>query len=222
MKRKFLLYLLLGMLTSCIAQKKNKEKHSNKEIMIPKIDKNFEIFDFYFFEKNKTTIDGLDMFKSESVYKTLDNGTFIEIIKSKNYSYSETPLNSFFMISKTYFLNGNIQSKGLAFNWSSFLKGLRYEFDESGNLIKETDYDKHYQFTFEEIVKFCENEKIPLQKGPILQNTGYHTVIRRNFNCENSWWQIEWLKKPNTIEIITLDGNTGKVLKRQEADYTNN
>ena len=202
-------------------KKKNEEK-SNKKIMIPKINENFEIFDFYFFEKNKITIGDLDMFKSESVYKTLDNGTFIEIIKSNNYCYSETPLNSFFMISKTYFLNGNIQSKALSFNWSGFLKGLRYEFDESGKLIKETDYDKPYKFTFEEIVKFCENEKIPLQKGPILQSTGYHTVIRRDFNANSSWWQIEWLKKPNVIEIITLDGNTGKVLKRQDTDYTNN
>jgi len=165
------------------------------------------------------------LYKIDQSYlsELLSNGNYVEIVEANSgLSYREFVKDSYFIITKGYFRNGNIKGKGLFFNNKTFQKGTWYEFDESGKLIKETDYDKPYKFTFEEIVKFCENEKIPLQKGPILQSTGYHTVIRRDFNAESSWWQIEWLKKPNVIEIITLDGNTGKVLKRQDTDYTNN
>nr|WP_294787505.1 hypothetical protein [uncultured Flavobacterium sp.] len=184
--------------------------------MIPKIDKNFEVFDSVKFNNSKKENPYvLREFFSDGTYIELDQGSYGK-------GYKLTPKNSLYQISKTYYKSGNIKVKGIGFNGDGFYVGTWYYFDESGKLIKETDYDKPYKFTFEEIVKFCENEKIPLQKGPILQSTGYHTVIRRDFNAESSWWQIEWLKKPNVIEIITLDGNTGKILKRQDTDYTNN
>ncbi|MET3025558.1 hypothetical protein ABXT06_02665 [Flavobacterium sp. UW10123] len=217
MRKIILLFLLTGILSNCTAQNttKSKEKKISKE-MIPTIDKNFEVFDSQKFNNSKKENPYvLREFLSDGNYLELDQGSYGK-------GYKLTPKNSFYQILKLYYKNGNIKIKGVGFNGNGFHVGTWYEFDESGNVIKETDYDKPYQFTFEEIVKFCENEKIPLQKGPILQSTGYHTVIRRNFNSEGSWWQIEWLKKPNTIEIITLDGNTGKVLKRQEAEYTNN
>ncbi len=207
----------MGILSTCIAQKTNKSKNNNlNKKMIPKIDKNFEVFDSVKFNNSKKENPYvLREFFSDGTYIELDQGSYGK-------GYKLTPKNSLYQISKTYYKSGNIKVKGIGFNGDGFYVGTWYYFDESGKLIKETDYDKPYKFTFEEIVKFCENEKIPLQKGPILQSTGYHTVIRRDFNAESSWWQIEWLKKPNVIEIITLDGNTGKILKRQDTDYTNN
>jgi len=215
MKKKILIYVLLGLLTSCIAQK-NKEKSIKKDIMIPKLDRNFEMFDLNRYNR-------LQALNPYLVKELMTNGNYLEMFKSDaGLGIYETLSNSYFQISKVYYKNGYIKAKGVEFNGYAFNMGIWYEFDESGKLIKETDYDKPYKFTFDDIVKFCENEKILLQKGPILQNTGYHTVIRRDHNAESSWWQIEWLKKPNVIEIIKLDGNTGKILKRQDTDYTNN
>jgi len=51
-------------------------------------------------------------------------------------------------------------------------------------------------------------------------------MIRRSeskFLIDNSAiWEIEWLKKPDVIEKITLDGITGKVLGIKEVPYINN
>ena len=103
-----------------------------------------------------------------------------------------------------------------------FQKGIWYEFDEQGNLIKEMDYDKPFKFTFEDIVKFCERENIPLTKGPIMQSTGFHTTIRRSVENNKAIWQIEWLKKPDIIEKILIDGVTGEVISKKDMKYINN
>ena len=66
-----------------------------------------------------------------------------------------------------FYKNNNIKMKGLFFNSlgsRGFQKGTWYEFDEQGKLIKEIDYDKFYKFTFEDILKFCEREKIKISK----------------------------------------------------------
>lgn len=214
MKKIIYLFLIAGFLNSCRAQIKTNS--NNKKKMIPIIDKKFEIF-------NREYYDRLYKINPNSLNELLSNGNYIEIVEANSgLAYREFVKDSYFIITKGYFKNGKIKGKGLVFNNKTFQKGIWYEFDESGQLIKEIDYDEPYKFTFENIIEFCKNEKIPLQKGPILQSTGYHTAIRRDFNTESSWWQIEWLKKPNVIEIITLDGKTGKVLKRQETEYSNN
>ncbi len=162
--------------------------------------------------------------KLESINKKTDSG-FIEIMKNKsNFSYKFTPDNSLFKIVKVYHLNRNIQSKGLTLNlpWTTFPKGTWYEFNENGKLIKEIDYDKPYKFTFEDILKFCEKEGIPLTKGPVLQSTGFHTTITRRIEKEKPIWEIEWKKKFNIVESIILDGTSGKIISRRESEFINN
>ena len=219
MKQKtfYLFLVVIFSLQSCHAQK-NKNTHIKKTEKMNAITKNFETFD-----NNKYK----ELEKVNHLYQSefLQDGTYIEMLKSNSGNvYRETPKESYFTITKGYYTNGNIHGKGLFFNlsWSGFQKGIWYEFDESGKLIKEIDYDKPYDFTFEDILKFCEREKIPLQKGPILQSTGYHTVIKRDYNAHNSWWIIERLKQSDIIEVITLDGDSGKILKRENREYINN
>ncbi|CAH0282444.1 hypothetical protein SRABI04_04094 [Chryseobacterium sp. Bi04] len=183
--------------------------------MLPLIDNHSEIFN-----ANKFP----DIDKLENVNKKTDSG-FIEIMKNKtNISYKFTPNNSLFKIVKVYYLNNIIQTKGITLNlpWSTFLKGTWYEFDEKGNLIKEVDYDKPYKFSFEDILKFCMKEGIPLTKGLVLQSTGFHTIITRRIENEKPIWEIEWLKKPSLVENIILDGISGKEISRKESKFTNN
>nr|WP_199158258.1 hypothetical protein [Pedobacter sp. ASV2] len=186
---------------------------------IPIIDKNFEIFDSVRYSR---------LFEKNPHYQSefLADGTYIEMtVANAGKNYLETTPNSYLMISKAYFNNGNIKSKGLAFNADAFQKGIWYEFNENGQLIKETDYDKYYKFTFEDILKFCEREHIEVKKGPILQSTGFHTAIRRGYSLlmDNvSWWEIDWLKKSDLIETIKLNGNTGVVVEKIERGYINN
>lgn len=179
--------------------------------MLPTVDNKFEKFDS-------------DKIESSDVLREfLPNGNYVEInIANSGKYYSETFKDSYYMISKSYYPNGNIKSKGIGFNGDGFQISTWYEFDEKGKLIKEIDYDKPYKFTFEDILKFCEKEGISLTKGPVLQSTGFHTTITRRIEKEKPIWEIEWKKKFNVVESIILDGTSGKVISRRESEFINN
>lgn len=209
MKNIFLIVFLL-LINSC--------KSQNSTIMIPTVDNKFEKFDEIIYKKNKTT-------QSSSVSINLPDGKYIEMINvNSGAAYYETAKDSYFTIVKDFYKNFNIKFKGVGINSNplGYKKGIWYEFDESGKLIKEIDYDKPFKFTFEDILKFCEKENITVEKGPILQSTGWHTTISRGLENNHPYWSIEWLKKPDVLEKITLDGITGKVVSRTERQYINN
>lgn len=204
---KYLFLLILLANISCNAQK--------NKLMIPEVDNKLEKFDSIKFS-NEADI------KFQILRKTEQDGSYIEMSQSKSMkSYVETPLNSYYRITKIYYTNGNIKSKGLSSNTGYFQKGIWYEFDEQGNLVKEVDYDKPFKFTFEDILKFCEKENIEIKKGPISQS-GWHNIISRKIETDKPIWKIERLKFSDLVEIITLDGITGKVIKRETEEYLNN
>lgn len=204
--KKYIFLLILVIVTSCNAQ--------NKSLMTPEIDNKFERFDSIRF--NLSTKENPNILRDFQ-----PNGNYIEMSVSKSGKYYlEYYKDSYFMISKSYHLNGNIKKKGIAFN-DFFSKGIWYEFDEEGKLIKEIDYDEPFKFTFEDVLKFCEKQNIKIEKGPISQN-GWHNLISREIENGKPVWKIEYLKKTNLIEIIKLDGITGKVLGAETYDYINN
>lgn len=206
--KKYFFLLILIINISCNAQKNS--------LMIPEIDNKFEQFDSIKFNLSvKESPDILRQFQP--------NGNYIEMtIANSGKYYLETFKDTYYMISKSYYPNGNIKKKGIGFNADAFQKGIWYEFDEEGKLIKEIDYDKPFKFTFEDILKFCEKENIKIDKGPILQSTGWHNKIFRNIENGLPIWKIEHLKKTNLVEIIKLDGITGKVLGTETYEYINN
>lgn len=209
--KKIIILVLLNAVFACHSQKIN-----NMNLVNSNTEKYHEILFNKITQQNDVVKRGF-----------LENNNYFEIyFNSKNIKITlETPQNIYFSIYKEYF-NNNLKLKGLRFNnnndRSPLKKGIWYEFDESGKLIKETNYDEPYKFNFEDILIFCDKEKIKIDKGPILQSTGYHTHIRRGIENGKSWWEIEWMKKSDTIETIKLDGITGKVLSRTTAGYTNN
>jgi len=210
--------MLLCSMQSCQAQKKRNINTKKENTMYPTVNKDFENFDNYRYENREDK-------KSSVLREFLQNGTYVELDGLGNRKqYWETPPNSYFKVCKYYYKDGKIKQKGLGFNGNAFAKGIWYEFDEQGKLIREIDYDKYYKFTFEDILKLCERENIEVKKGPILQSTGFHTSILRDYSPLNdqSTWTIEWLKKPYIIETIKLDGTTGRVLSRTDGKYINN
>ena len=201
--KKIIILTWLSVMLACQSQ--------NIKNMTPTVDNQFETFENKTFNNNKT-------FK-----EFLPNGNYIEIMRFiSGIQYTETYNDSYYKIIKIYYPKGNIKAKGINFNGTGFSSGIWYDFDENGKLIKETNYDEPYKFTFEDILQFCKKENIEVKKGPILQSTGYHTTIRRDVQNGKVWWEIRWLKTPDTIETIKLDGETGKVLSRTEQHYTNN
>lgn len=205
---KYLFLLILLVNISCNAQK--------NKLMIPEIDNKFEKFDSikysYLHTKNP-----------HNTNEVQSDGSYVEMIKLKESRYFYTPKDSYFTLVKLYHNNLNIKKKGVGINTGAFTfkLGIWYEFDEQGNLIKETDYDKPFKFTFEDILKFCEKENIEIKKGPISQS-GWHNIISRKIETDKPIWKIERLKRSDLVEIITLDGITGKVIKRETEEYLNN
>jgi antitoxin component YwqK of YwqJK toxin-antitoxin module len=201
---------------SCKAQENNIKKDT---MIYPIVTKDFETFD----ENHYIQLKQKDEFNTTEF---LPNGNYFEMgtFNKDGRQAIEHYNNSYFNVNKFYYKNNKIKLKGVIVNNGTALIGTWYEFDEKGNLIKEIDYDKNYKFTFEDILKFCERENIRVDKGPILQSTGFHTYIFREYlaTTNESTWTIEWLKSPDIIQTINLDGTIGKVLSRKDTHYENN
>jgi hypothetical protein len=217
MKAKILLLIILFGFVNCRAQ-----KNKNTTIMdTPIITKDFEIFDIARYNRLKPN-------ESKIASEITKDSSYVEMYKGeKDCYYIETAPNSYFSYQKVYYANGNIKQKGAYFNLSGnrgFTKGIWYEFDSSGKLSKENDYDKNFEFTFRNVLEFCKNENIKIETGPILPATGFHTMIRRMYikATNKATWIIERLKSSDKTEEIILDGNTGNVISRTDHNYTNN
>ena len=175
----------------------------------------FETFDLERFERIR-----LGPRRSEGV-ETLENGTVIFMRKRNSGSaFTKTPINSFFLLQKTFYPNGNIWAKGLAFVYRNFQKGLWHYFDEQGNLTESIDYDKPFKFTFEQVLEFAAKEGLVFMKTPI-DRTVFGPVmpeLRRGHNPETgeAWWDIRWFRgiPAGAIQYIRLCGKTGKEIFR--------
>jgi antitoxin component YwqK of YwqJK toxin-antitoxin module len=208
------------------AQKKTPINSKKTVLMIPLVNKEFEKFNFEKFNSRK------DKTPYSEFTETLKNGTIITMSETNaGKSYSEIASDSYFQISKGYYPNGNIKTKGLFFNGSGFQKGIWYEFDEKGKLISEIDYDKPYKFTFEDLLIFCKKENIVLKKGFINQSSFNTNIFKKKTSSNEIIWVIEW-QDPNLLthedttcskgtrtynvlfETLEIDGITGVLIKR--------
>jgi hypothetical protein len=178
---------------------------------IVNVTKDFEKFDFRI----------LNMDLGNYQTEILEDSTYIEYVIMKDKSQiTMTPKNSYFKLVKYFYPNGNIKEKGLVINSSNFKKGYWYYFSESGILIKEEDNDLGFTFTFENLLVYLNNEKIPLTKGFI--EGGLHTTIEKVTDSNGPKWIIEWYdwsSIPVMLEEIIIDGKNGALIKRRRYVY---
>ena len=181
----------------------------------PTVTDEFEVFDKALYQSMEKDVLG-------NVHKFLKDGTYFEILKGEDeIIYNYYPFNSYFCLYKEFYAsNGYIKQKGIAYV-RGFAKGCWYEFDEKGILVKTTDYDAPFTFSFEDILAYCKAYHIEVTKG--YQRIGFHNRIHRFVNDDGScYWVIKHLKRNDLIEAIYLDGKTGKELKREDIKYINN
>ncbi|WP_326981328.1 hypothetical protein VUJ46_13795 [Chryseobacterium sp. MYb264] len=199
--KKILIFLWLSLFIQCHTQNK----------VIPKTDSSFEKFNIENFNKN--AVRGMLEFKDNKISSFQD-------FQSPGYRERNYSLDSFFKINKFFFNNGNIEKKGALFNIGSQV-GIWYYFDEAGRLIKEENTDEGYAFTPEDIIKYCKKNNIELSKG-YHERDGYQTSVYKNELDGKKVWLISYLASLNKQEKevkLTLDGQTGKVIKREEFPY---
>lgn len=202
----YFLFLLIC-LNSCKAQHTVTTKN---DIMIPQIDNKFETFDIEVF--NKENIRGRQDKKTNEKYiiKTSSKAGYSNVIYYNDLTFS---------ITKNYYPNGNIEIKGISFNNGSEY-GIWYEFDKQGKLIKEVNTDEGFTYGWQKVIKYCEDNKIPLTKG--YQKGGSQTEIYKQDFENKRVWEITYLETidgfPYYIEII-LDGQTGELLNKKQTEF---
>ena len=129
--------------------------------------------------------------------------------------------NSSFKIRKFFYPNGNIKEKGLYIVSGGFNKGIWYYFNQDGKLTEITDYDKKFKYSWEEVEKFMEKNKIPMPLGNIYIH-GKTKIYRSETSIFNhssdlkknaSIWSIIYKgDEYNQYKEIILDADTGKIL----------
>ena len=200
-------------------------------IQYPIVSKEFETFDFAAYEKRPPANPDLGGYRNSHYVQRLFNGIVIEMEVAGEgvgggFYYEIYYPNALFHVFKHFYANGNIKEKGLY--GQNFEKGIWYEFDDTGKLIKETNYDLPFQFTFEDIVQYCKKNEIKLGKGfPGMGGGGKEwyerqliaRIYRKAFEGA-CYWEIQYKKEDltapqGTVEItVRLDGKTGKVLSK--------
>ncbi len=213
MKKLLFIFTILSF-TSCIAQKNLKME---QEIIIPQITKEFEEFNIEEFQaKNISKV--IEEINERYIVYTGD--TKKTKVKS-GYSKGIYLKDSYFSITKNFYPNGGIEIKGISFNNGSEF-GTWYEFNKEGKLINEINTDEGYDFGWLDVVKYCHKHDIQLEKG-YPKRGGIKTEIYKNEEEGKKVWTISYYK-PKTDEYIevTLEGKTGKEIKRRDLKFIGN
>jgi len=165
--------------------------------------------------------------KEEFFYKSY-NGYVLDQYDSKNEKVKEIKIpfdksliievkekiDEYFDYNETYFGNGNIRSKTISSSLG-FEIDKKYYFDEKGKTTEITDTDKGYSFTYEDVFRFCIENKIPLKtEGFPLK------IMKTTLQDETKAWVIEY---PNSeiqkIEVYILNATSGELINKDLRDW---
>jgi hypothetical protein len=196
---------ILFSIFSCNSSIPLTQTQTDQEMLIPTITNEFEKFDTYKFDSSlKVNIE------------TKQDGTYIER-ERQSYGYITRIYNpqSYFIIIKQFYDNGFIKEKGVVFNSGYFTIGPWYSFNKQGILEKTVNNDNGYTYSFQDLFKYLNSQKIGLSIGRIELYSGIHTTIEKESIIPGSpVWKIRWQKEPQLIEEIIMDGKNGNVISK--------
>lgn len=115
-------------------------------------------------------------------------------------------IDDLFSYKEVYYPSGKIKSKAI-FCEKGFYISKTYSFDEDGKVINIKDNDVGYNFTFDDVFRFCNRERLldNSKKG----NVPYGQRLSIGKGLNGNW--IVGISTPSTF-LFTLDPNSGKVL----------
>ncbi|MBJ2123194.1 hypothetical protein JC605_02685 [Flavobacterium sp. IB48] len=164
-----------------------------------------EYFDIKYFDEHKNS--------NHNLVYTDKNGADVEIFGDEGSGYfsNTTYKNSVFTIYKEYNPKGVIYKKWVNFRNDGEVVGIKYEFDVIGKLISEEDTDLHFKITPQDVIKYCQENKIDL--------FSFYTNIDRFLDekSKQGFYNINYRgkygEKFGAKIIIQLDGTTGEIRK---------
>ena len=209
---KFFLLFISMFLIACVAPtpKKNISKKSNQMVYLEKLDTldaNKKILEYR--KKEEAEFPDEQFMDPASYCEYTDSmGCTISITKTVNgYVTTKQKKNSLFGEYRYYFLNGNLKESG-EYYFQNFHCGIWREYDEKGNLLKETDMDKPYKkYSWQNILAFAKKRNIDLYDD--------QTFVDRDINESNiPYWNISWLDKDEGFfRDIAIDARNGHIIK---------
>ncbi|QIY91037.1 hypothetical protein [Chryseobacterium gallinarum] len=215
---KKLLYICFVLfISSCNSQDKKEDKKTVKAPTSIKhntmntqydykklIDDKTEHFDIKYFDKHKDEAENLiytDKFGNDvSIFGDNKNGYF----------NNSTPKNSLFTIYKEFSPKGTILRKWVNFRNGGGPVGIKYEYDDSGKLIKKTDMDKGYIITADDIINYCKKNEIDLFSDYTHIDKNYDEGSRKLYLIN---YRGKYEGKFAARIIIAIDGSNGNILK---------
>lgn len=207
----FILFSVLFMMCSCKGQHKDeqtKRKSITEKKIVKKKDTSMEHFDIENF--NKHVVDDERNF-------TDNKGNVIRQFKTNDGFQEEvTAPDNYFVTSKSFYEKGSIKEKGNIFHGNGFVKGLWINYDENGNIIKQTDYDAPFKFSWDDVLQFMKKKNInPMDN---------FTYVNRTISSLPAW-HLSWDTKEvapdgkKILKNVTIDGITGKISKEETVHY---
>ncbi len=125
------------------------------------------------------------------------------------YVIKERQPDSFLVIYKEFYRTGVLKRKGELF--SRFQKGIWRNYDEAGNLTKETNYETGYAFTLDDLLKLAETKQIKLDD----KRNSIRRADTTTDENKSPVWRLEWAE-PNLPQtnVLEIDGTDGKIIKQ--------
>ena len=133
------------------------------------------------------------------------------------FAYSFTAKNSYYSIGKSYHTNMIIEGKCIISSFNNMLIiGKEYFFNKEGKLEKTVDHDLGWDFSYEKVIAYILERKLPLYRK---EDESYGAEITQE-GKEKKYWQLtldtqKTTHKP-TWEIVKLDAMTGEILYQIE------
>jgi len=124
--------------------------------------------------------------------------------------------NPLFTIIKEFYPQGNIKRKGVQCVFG-FRVGKWYFYDQHGKYLETIDFDAGYQFTYNEVFRYCITNKISLKEHADGHTTEIHKWDGTNASKR---WVVRFSNfKRRIYETVVLDGVTGNVLSSGEMPF---
>ena len=129
-------------------------------------------------------------------------------------------------IKKEFHTNGNIKFKYLEYHKRGLKIGYRYEFNEAGEFVKETDLEEGYKFRFIGVLKYLIANEVDLPDGAEWMRARFPR-IQMLVEDNKKVWAISYRKfrraDDGTKELYVyydiLDGQTGKLIKSSSLPF---
>ncbi|WP_438712381.1 hypothetical protein ACSTS3_08425 [Aquimarina muelleri] len=163
-----------------------------------------DTFDINTFDKHKDHLSRYNYIRKDS--------TVVEQ-RTWQFGYEEVimPKNNLIHTFNKYNEDGKLMLTGDFFP-NDFEKGIWKEYDEQGNLIKETNYDAPYKFTWEEVLEWIKERNINMESD--------YLIIARGSDESGTSWDITWEKEnKSSLRRAFIDGITGKIIKEFDQEY---